>query len=229
MLPRKLFIREFKDKYSDKSNAEIKKQLKLYQEFGRRDALDLAYPSTTSRLSKWEDKYFKANRLKTIRFYDNEINDLENIVQGKPEFYMRQHERLINLKRQRDKLYKDLSTLSEDEIKSLRSVYNYAERSEIVKEQGFRHYLNQLERVMNNLGYSKSEINILINKFNVLSENEFYEMMMNEDLIDGVYDLIDSPKGRGKFELMTDEKRARDIVTEIQERADNLIAKYKQQ
>ena len=120
-----------------------------------------------------------------------------------------------------------MSTLSEDEIKTLRSVYNYAERSDIVKAKGFRLYLSQLERTMSNLGYSKKEIDELLNKFNVLSENEFLEMVRNEDLIDTVYDLIDSPKQRGKYQLMTDENRARGIVTDIQSRADELIAKYK--
>ena len=227
MLPRKLSVKTIKAKYADKPKEELERQLELYKEFGKRDALDLAFPETGSRLSKWEANYFKANREKTKQFYDEEIADLQNIIGGKSELYQRQHQRLVNLSRQREKLDKDLSTLSENEIKSMRTVYEYAERSELSKQQGFHTYLSQLERTMDNLGYSKSEINGLINKFNVLSENEFYEMMLNEDLIDAVYDLIDSPKGRGKYELMTDENRARAIVTEIQNRVDSLIAKYK--
>lgn len=224
MLPRKIYVRELLDKYSDKSKAELNNQLKLYQSFGKRDALNI---SEDTRLSKWERNYFKANRQKTINFFENEIADLTRIIGDKPEYHVRQNERLTNLMRQREKLDKDLSTLSEDEIKTLRSVYNYAERSDIVKARGFRLYLSQLERTMANLGYTKDEINGVLNKFNVLSENEFTEMMRNEDLIDAVYDLIDSPKQRGKYQLMTDENRARAIVTDIQSRADELIAKYK--
>lgn len=227
MLPRKISARELEDKYSDKPRAELEKQLRLYKEFGRRDALDLAFPNTDSRMSKWEAKYFDVNREKTRQFYNEEIADLERIVGGKEQYHLRQHDRLTNLKRMREKLDKDLSMLSENEIKTLRSVYNYAERSEIVKQQGFRLYLSQLERTMDNLGYPQEAIDALLNKFNVLSENEFHEMVTNEDLIDAVYDLIDSPKKRGKFELMTDENRARAIVTEIENRADELILKYK--
>lgn len=227
MLPRTISAKTLRAKYSDKPKEELERQLELYKEFGKRDALDLAFPETDSRLSKWEAKFFEANREKTRKFYDNEINDLEKIIGGKSELYQRQHQRLVNLSRLRAKLDKDLSTLSEDEIKSLRTVYNYAERSELSKQQGFRTYLSQLERTMDNLGYDKSERDELLNKFNVLSENEFYEMMMNENIIDAVYDLIDSPKGRGEYELMTDEERARAIVTDIQNRVDSLIAKYK--
>lgn len=227
MLPRKISARELEDRYSDKPRAELEKQLRLYKEFGKRDALDLAFPNTASRMSKWEAKFFDVNREKTRKFYDDEIADLERIIDGKEQFHLRQHDRLTNLMRMREKLDKDLSTLSEDEIKTLRSVYAYAERSEIVKQQGFRLYLSQLERTMTNLGYPKEAIDTLLNKFNVLSENEFHEMVTNEDLIDAIYDLIDSPKKRGKFELMTDENRARAIITEIENRADELILKYK--
>lgn len=227
MLPEKFSVKDFSAKYSDKSRAEIRKQLNLYKSFGKRDALDLAFPDTESRLSKWEANFFEVNKEKTRKFYDEEISDLNRIIGDKPYVYTRQNERLLNLQRKREKLNKDLSTLSEDEIKSLRNVYSYAERSELVKEQGFRHYLNQLERTMRNLGYSNSEITELLTKFNVLSENEFFEMIQNEDLLDAVYDLIDSPKQRGKFELMTDEERARTIIEEIKDRTDTLISKYK--
>ena len=53
------------------------------------------------------------------------------------------------------------------------------------------------------------------------------EMVRNEDLIDAVYDLIDSPKKRGQYELMTDEERANNMVQEIFSQADDLVAKYK--
>ena len=227
MLPQRISAKDIKARYSDKSKAELNKQLKLYASFGKRDSLDLAFPNTESRISKWEAKFFELNREKTRDFYDKEIEDLNRIIGNKPYVYTRQNERLLNLLRRREKLDQDLSTLNENEIKSLRDVYTYAERSELVKEQGFRHYLNQLERTMTNLGYSKSEINELLNKFNVLSENEFFEMIQREDLLDAVYNLIDSPKGRDKYELMTDEDRARGIVEEIKGRTDELIAKYK--
>lgn len=225
MLFENLFASDIIDKYSDKSRKELERQLKLYKEYGKRDSLNLV--SSDSRLSKWEYNFFKANMDKTKNFYINEISDLERIIGNDLGKHLRINERLINLQQKLNYLDKDLLTLSENEIKTMRTIFNYAERSELIKERGFRHYLNQLERTMNNLDYSKEEIDAVLNKFNVLSENEFTEMMRNEDLIDAVYDLIDSPKGRGKYELMTDENRARAIVEQIKDRTDSLIAKYK--
>lgn len=224
MLPRPISAREIKDKYSDKSKAELEKQLKLYQSFSKRNALDLA---GSNRISKWEQDYFEQNMAKTQKFYEDEIADLERITAGQPEYHQRLHNRLQTLIKQKAALSKPISELTEDQIKGFRAYFSYAERSELTKEKAFRHYLSQLDRTMDNLGYSRSERDELLNKFNVLSENEFTEMVRNEDLIDAVYDLIDSPKQRGKYELMADEEAAEALVENIKERADDLIAKYK--
>lgn len=226
MLPRTISVQELKDKYSDKSRAELEKQLKIYQSFGNRNALNKSTENT--RLSKWELNYFKKNLQKTKDFYDNEIADLERIVGDKPEYYLKQHQRLQTLIGQREELNKDLSTLTEDQIKGMRGYFNYAERSDIIKQKGFRLYLNQLERTMRQLDkYSDEEIDALLNKFNVLSENEFTEMVRQEDVIDDVYSLVDSPKGRGEYELIADEKRAENAIKKVLAQVDDLVAKYK--
>lgn len=223
MLPNTIRTRELKDKYSDKSRNELLKQLKLYQSFGQRDALDR---SDNTRLSKWEENYFKANIEKTKKFYDKEIADLTRIMNG-DVFAIKFNDRISYLTAQRKALDKDLSSLNENEIKGLRRYFSYAERSEIVKRKAFRHYLNQLERTMDNLGYSKKQIDALFDKFNQLSENEFIEMVRNEDLIDRVYDLIDSPKERGMYELMAEEDDARSTIDAILNDSTDLINKYK--
>lgn len=224
MLPRTISVKELKEKYSDKSRAELQKQLKLYQSFGQRDALER---TGNSRLSKWEENYFKANLEKTKQFYEQEISDLTRIIGGETYQHLRLNDRLTNLKRQQEQLDKDFSLLDENEIKLMRGVFNYAERSDEIKNKAFHLYLSQLSRTMANLGYPKREIEELLNRFNILSENEFTEMIRNEDLLDAVYDLVDSPKSRGEFELMTDENRARGIVEEIKNRVNEIISKYK--
>ena len=224
MLPQTIRVKELRDKYSDKTRDELEKQLKLYESFGNRSSLN---KQSDSRISDWELNYFKANEAKTREFYKAEIADLERIIGGKPEYYLKMNERLNNLKAKQKQLELDFSKLDENQIKIMRNVFNYAERSELVKQQSFRHYLNQLERTMVNLGYKKSERDELFNKFNQLSENEFIEMIANEPLVDSIYDLIDSPKERGEYELMNDESSAREIVETLKEQANTLIAKYK--
>lgn len=225
MLPYTLSVKKIKDKYSDKSRAELEKQLKLYQSFGSRESLERA--SENSRISKWELNYFRENFDKTLDFYNQEISDLRRIIGDKPEYYLKQHSRLQTLEDKREFLNQDLESLSEDNIKIMRSVFNYAERSELVKRQGFRLYLSQLERLLKNRKVPKQQREALLNKFNVLTENEFTEMVRNEDSIDAIYTMIYSPKGRGKYELVGDDKDADEAIKKLYENVDDIIAKYK--
>ncbi len=226
ILPDKVNIKQFKLRYSDKSAREIEKQLKLYASFNTKKGLE---KSGDNRLSKWEKDFFKKNRKKTIEFYDKEIADLERIIGNQPEFHLRLHNRYQNLVQQREELDKDLNTLTDSQIRGFRAYYAYAERSELVKRQGFRLYLAQLERAMKLMPdkYKKADREALLSKFYVLSENQFTEMVRNEDLIDSVYDTVDSPKGRGKYELAVETKFMQRKIDEIILRADELIDKYK--
>lgn len=224
MLPQKISIREFKRKYSDKTRKEVLRQLAIYQTLSKKS---LEKHGEESRLSQWEYNYFVQNKAKTLSFYNKEIADFKRVIGDKPEYHLRLNARYANLITKKEFLNKDLSSLSEQEIKSMRRIYSYAERSELVKQQGFRLYLSQVTRAMELLGYSKKEIDSLLNTFNQLSENEFTEMVRNEDIIDAIYDIVDSPKGRGQYQLMAEEGRARDIIESIRNQAATLVAKYK--
>ena len=225
MLPYELSTRAIKAKYADKSRAELEKQLRLYESYGARDALEKA--SDNSRISKWELNYFKENFKKTQKFYEKEIAELQNLIGDKPEYYLKQHNRLQTLQDKQAFLAQNLENLSEENIKIMRAVYNYAERSELVKRQAFRQYLSQLERVLILRKVKKSEREELLNKFNQLSENEFTEMVRNETDIDAVYTMVYSPKGRGQYELVTDDKHADEAIKKLYANVDELIAKYK--
>ena len=223
MLPEKISVKDIKEKYSDKSRKELLKQLKLYQSFSNRDALKR---SKESRLSEWEKEYFKVNLEKTKEFYDQEIEDLSRIVGDKPEYYLKQHHRLNDLKSKRVSLVNNLDLLSEGDIKKLRNVYSYAERSDVIKEKGFKLYLDQVDRLLTIRNVPKRERDILLNKFNVLSENQFTEMARKEDLIDRMYDLVYSPEGRGTYELTVNDAEADALIQDLWNNADNIIAKY---
>lgn len=225
MLPQRIRVQDIKEKYSDKPRAELVRQLRLYQSFGKRNALNAI--SSSTRLSEWEKDYFEQNLEKTRQFYDKEIGELKHIIGDKPEYFLRQNSRLGVLITKRKMLDKDLTKLSESDISVLRHTFNYAERSDIVKQKGFRLYLDQVERLLKLRGVSKQEREKLLSKFDVLTENEFSEMVRNEDLIDRIYDLVNSPSGRGQYELMVDDANADAIIRDLWNNADDLIAKYK--
>lgn len=224
MLPQRVSASEFMDRYSDKSRKEMEKQLKLYQSFGSKDALELV---GDNRISNWEHRYFVNNLNKTRNFYDKEVADLERIIGNKPEYFMQNHNRLQTLLDKREFLNKDFKSLTEDEIKIMRNVFSYAERSELVKRKGFKTYLNQVDRILKLRHVPKSKREELLNKFNVLSENEFTEMVRNESLIERFYELIHSPEKRGEYELTVDEAEADELIEALWSTVDEIIAKYK--
>lgn len=224
MLPQTIRVQDIKDKYSDKSRKELLKQLKLYQSFGERGTLE-SYKD--SRITKWEAKYFKSNLAKTKKFYQDEIADLERIVGDAPEYHLKQHHRLNELKTKLSYLDKDLASLDESQVGFLRRAFGYAERSEFVKQKSFELYLNQIDRLLSLRGVPKSDRQALINKFNVLSENEFTEMVREEPIIDRIYDLVNSPEGRGEYELTVDDAEADGILEDLYNNLDAIISNYK--
>ena len=117
--------------------------------------------------------------------------------------------------------------LDEQEIKSIRRYIANSQRSEIIKEQGYRTFLAQMDRIMEQCGYSKAEIDAIYEKLNTLTPNEFFEMYAKEPLVDKLYETIGSPKNQGEYMLMTSEDTAKKRIDSFRRRLDTLIAEAK--
>lgn len=240
LVPERISVKAFKERFSDKSEKEILSQLKIYESYNKGGKKSLDFASAGSRLSRWEASRFKTLIPKTISWYESEIGELQNIIGDRPEFFLRQHQRLGTLEDQVESLYsamERMDELTDTEIKSIRRYITKAERSELTKERGFRLYLAQVERVMK-LGRIKDENGNLVkipkekreeilNKFNVLTVNEFMEMYNKEDIVARFYNLVDSPKGRGHYELTSDDENVAQILADLIDDVDNIIARAK--
>lgn len=227
MLPEKVYVKQIKKQFSDKPRSALIKEIRLLESYnkGRKESLKLASPN--SPISKWELNYFKGNLNQTKKFYDQEINELERIIGEQPEYFIRHHERLNTLKAQRNTLNLDLSSLSEQNVKSIRRYIEKSKRSEITKRESMNLFLTQLQRAMEQTGYTKKEIKALYEKFYTLTPNEFMEMYNEEDIIEQIYLTIDSPEGKGSYELMVASDMAKKRIESLIERSDALIAKAK--
>lgn len=239
LAPERISVKAFKERFSDKSEKEIRRQLRIYEAYNKGGKKSLDFAGAGSRLSRWEASRFKVEIPKAISWYESEIGELRGIIGDRPEFFLRQHQALGTLEDQVESLYsamERLDELTDVEIKSIRRYIAKSERSELTKEKSFRLFLAQLERVMklgkiNENGklidISKSKREEILNKFNVLTANEFIEMFNNEDIIARFYNLVDSPKGRGRYELTTDEENASQILADFVDDIDNIIARAK--
>lgn len=227
MLPEKVYVKQIKKQFSDKPRSALIKEIRLLESYnkGRKESLKFASPN--SPISKWELNYFKANINQTKKFYDEEINELERIIGDKPEWFIRHHDRLNTLKAQRNALNLDLTSLSEQNVKSIRNYITKAKRSEITKRESMNLFLSQLQRAMEQSGYSKSDIKALYEKFYTLTPNEFMEMYREEDIIEDIYNSVDSPEGQGKYQLMASEREVKNRINRVISRADEMVAKAK--
>lgn len=240
LVPERISVKAFKERFSDKSENEVWQQLRLYESYNKGGKKSLNFAAAGSRLSRWEANRFKTLIPKTISWYESEIGELRNIIGDRPEFFLRQHQRLGTLEDQVETLYSSMERLDEltdNEIMSLRRYIAKAERSELTKVRGFRLYLAQAERIMklgrihdangNLVKIPKEKREEILNKFNSLSVNEFMELYNNEDIIARFYTLINSPKGRGEYELTSDDENVAAILEDFIDDVDNLIARAK--
>lgn len=227
MIPEHLYVRTIKERFAGKPKADLMKEIRLIESYNKLGKERRKRVSGYSPISKWELNYFRARVPSAKEFYDKEIAELEKIIGDKPEYFLRHHERLNTLKAQRMKLEMDLDLLDEQDIKSIRRYIANSQRSDIIKEQGYRTFLAQMDRIMEQCGYSKEDIDKIYEKLNTLTPNEFFEMYRREPLIDKLYETIGSPKSKGEYALMVTEGTAKKRIESFVRRLDTLISEAK--
>lgn len=229
IVPQKLYVKTIKERFAGKPVKEIRKEIKLIKSYNALGKNALKKVNGTS-LSYYEKGYFESRIPDALKFYDSEIDELTRIIGKKPEYFVRHHERLNTLKAQRKTLERamnDLTKLDESTIKSIRAYIGISQRSEITKERDYRTFLNQMDRAMGLLGYSKADIDKVYEKLYTLTPNEFMELYREEPIIEKLYEIIGSPEKQGEYELMVTEQTARRRVNSFLNHLDDLISQVK--
>lgn len=230
IVPQKLYVKTIKERFAGRPLKEIQKEIKLIESYNKLGKNALKKVNGTP-LSQYESGYFKARIPDAIKFYDAEIDELTRIIGKKPEYFIRHHERLNTLKAQRKTLglaMDDLTSLDESTIKSIRAYIGTSQRSEITKERDYRTFLNQMDRAMHLLGYSKADIDNMYEKLYKLTPNEFMEFYREEPIIEKLYEIVGSPEARGDYRIMTKtDKVARTRIDTFLNNLDSSIEKIK--
>ena len=229
IVPDKLYVKTIKERFAGKPVSEIKKEIKLISSYNKLGKSSLKKVNGTP-LSQYERGYFEARIPDALNFYNAEIDELTRIIGKKPEYFIRHHERLNTLKAQRNTLERvsnTLDSLDESTIKSIRAYIGISQRSEITKERDYRTFLNQMDRAMNLLGYTKADIDAVYEKLYTLTPNEFMELYREEPIIEKLYEIIGSPDKKGEYDLMVTEVTARRRVNSFLNQLDSFIAQVK--
>lgn len=209
-LPEKRYVSELKMEFDTRSalNRELR-NLEKFNTMGL-DAYSVVETLGGGRTSQYNLDYIKSNLKATKDFYDRQIEDFKELRKTEN----RNHELdsyLDQLVINRQKLELDIDYLDDAGIRTFMTLTKKAGKYNKAKITGYRGFLTVVDQVMQYLGYDDKVINSLFEKLSDLSPNEFMTMYRHSNLIDRIYDLINSPPIAGRF-INTDDDNAKELI-----------------
>ena len=216
-------VSELKARYATKR--ELQSELARLEKFNlAKDSLKEIEISGGAKAIKWEIQYLKAQNEMAKKYWDARIKDLQKREAKFPS----ERGLLDNAIANRDYLEINWDYMSQDEFTGARGATIHALKAPHWTVRNYRGFLSEVEGVMRMLEYDEKQINRLLEKFEVLNPDQFFELYNTSDLISRVYALADSPtKGGLKLNEKNDEK-AEDVIDELISRIDEEIAQVSQ-
>lgn len=183
-LPNPISTRELKRNYQERGL--LTKQLKLYKEFGQRDALAEVETSGGAKLSKWELDYLKANKNAAIKFYEREK---DRIVDIDTEYRVLRNDYKNNLETKISILDRGLSESSPKLLSTQKEIITGFLKNVEHRRRGQNNWFTILERSAAFAGADKEVIKRLKDKMSRLDEHQFTDLYHTQGLIQRVFEL----------------------------------------
>ena len=222
-LPPPMKVSELKARYQKRR--DLNRDLRLISKFGKEDALEQVETSGGIKAIKWEVDYLKANINKAKQFYDRQIWQLSSLD---TELGVMKRELLNNLKAKRDYLDLELSTLTPKQYGTFKSTIEEYLSYGYDTLKGYRGWLNEVDSIMERLGYDRATRNKFFQGFDELTPAQFLTMYRQSNLISRIYELY-IPTRDNEFRLSTTEEDAKNLIDTFIEEKDDMIKRAKQQ
>lgn len=212
-LPEPISTRYLKRNYQERGL--LNKQLKLYREFGHRDALTEVETSGGAKLSKWELEYYKANVNNTIKFLEREEGRINNID---TEYRVLRNDYKNNLKTKINLLERGLDESTPRLLQSQQQIISDFLNNQTRMRAGFKNWLSIIDRASSFAKVDKKVVSSLKNKLQNLSEQQFTDLYHTQGLVQRVFELqYEEDKGVG------DEEDTNNLITTLEEQIDSMI------
>lgn len=219
-LPPVMKVSELKTRYTVRS--DLNRELNRLRKFNITDALKKVETQGGVESTAWEMKYLKGNARNARDYFEREYKRVSKRVARFPG----ETERLNNIRAKIDILDIDLSYMNQEQFRSARrAIFEYVE-APAKRKAGYRGFLNEVDLVMQRLGYSKDEIDSVLDKFNELNPDQFLYAYDHFDIISRIYELADSPIYSG-LKLNTTEEDAENLIDTLMEQVDGVITDAK--
>lgn len=219
-LPSTIKVSELKARHS--SRASLNKELRKLEKFTRKNINKIITTDAGVKINKWNYDYLKSNRDEALKYFESRREHLANkIKQG----YAGEMLTLDNVNVKLELLNLDPQQMTDKQLQAygatIREYLNYPAK----RQAGYRGFLTEVDFVMKNVQVPKKQRDEFFKKFSVLDADQFQYLYENSDLIERIYDLIDSPThGGDRMKMNTTEEDATDLVNTLFEDIDYLIA-----
>ena len=223
-LPPRLLVSELKSRYTTKS--ELIKELKFIESFNKKkDLIKVVENEGGAKSIKWDYLRLKRNIEGAKKHYDRLIAE---VAKGDTIYDIGKKHLLETYTRQREILDLDLSQLSQNDFNTFRATINKYEKFNYLASRSYKGFLSEVLEVIKYSGYSEEVANQFVEKFKVLTPQQFVILYNDSNLIKRVYDIADSPIHGASLKFNTDRRDAKEVIDALFEQTDEIIDEYKQ-
>ena len=219
-VPDKVYVSELKRRYDKRE--DLNRELKLLREFGRNSLKEVEMSGGVKAIN-WDVQYIKNNLEQAKRHYEHEIEILSPRVGTHPG----ERQRLDTALKNKSILEYDIDSLSQEQFESLKGSIKGFIRVRNAMASGYRGFLSEVDDVMSNVGVDEKVKTQFFKKINSLSQEQFFYMYENSDLIKRVYDLYVEKDEEGNVKLNTSKTDARALVDTLLDEVDVLVDEAK--
>lgn len=172
-----------------------------------------------TKASEWQIDYIKTNQKSAKEFYEKEYERVNKRVTR----FAGERTYLDTLSAKIKLLEKNTEALSPSELRStIATINEFAENPTRLKSN-YRGFLNEVDWVMDKLGYSSEERDAFFKKFNKLTPTQFLYAFDNNDIINRIYELYHKDYGETEARLTASEEDAEVLINILLEQADIII------
>ena len=219
-VPDKVYVSELKRRYDKRG--DLNRELKLLREFGRNSLREIEMSGGVKAIN-WDVQYIKNNLAQAKQHFEREIEILSPRVGTHPG----ERDRLDTALKNKSILEYDIDNLTQEQFDSLKGSISSFIKVRNIMGSGYRGFLSEVDDVMSTVGVSDEDRNAFFKKINSLSQEQFFYMYENSDLIKRVYDLYVEKDEEGNVKLNTSKKDAKVLIDTLMDEVDVLIDEAK--
>lgn len=219
-----LKVSDIKARHRDSSIDELNKELDLLESFSLKKSKEQYTNLLGAKAPKWKFEYLKANQEAAKAHF---LREHMRVSSELPEFPS-ERMKLVSITRKINILNKPIDQMNQHELNSYMNAISEYMEVPALQRSGYRGFLTEVESVMTLLGYNQKIKNSFFRKLSKLKPYQFESLYEDNDLIDRIYDLADSPSYKHGIKLNTSRDDASRMIETLLEEIDDLVEEYSQ-